>query len=143
MTLVCDERGDGERHEQADVDIAVPVQADEKDRHGVEGDPDEQRSANGVPSRSDRDECQVQGDDEHRLGQHQVGPKRCPERDVDTTGDGVSEQDDLEPDARPVEDARRIRVLSLVLGLDRAPPGVDVQRVRVPDHEDDRHARKP
>ena len=39
--------GDGQRHQETDLDVAVPVLADEDDRHRVERDPDEERAPDG------------------------------------------------------------------------------------------------
>ena len=45
---ISDQSGDRECDEQADVDVAVPVQTDEEDCHRVEGYADKQRATNGV-----------------------------------------------------------------------------------------------
>jgi hypothetical protein len=140
---IRDERGDGECYQQADVDVAVPVLADEEYRHGVECDTDEQRSTDGARSRSDRYECQVQRDDESGLGQDQVDPECCPERDVDMAGDGVEQHDDLQPERWPVQHPRLVGVLSVVLGFERTLPVVDVEGMRIADREDEYHSCKP
>jgi hypothetical protein len=140
---VRDERGDSERDKEADVDVAVPVLADEKDRHGVEGYSDEQRSTHGVASRSDRDKRQVQRRDERRLGHDQVDPECRPERGVDMVGDGVEQRDDLQPERWPVQDARLVGVLSVMLGFECALPRVDVHGMGIADRDDEQHPCKP
>lgn len=100
---VRNECGDGKGDEQADVDVAVPMLADEEYCHGIEGDPHEQGPTDGVSSCSHRDEREVEGDHERALSEEQVGAKYRPERDADVAGDCVEQHDDLEPERWPVQ----------------------------------------
>ena len=51
--------------------------------------------------------------------------------------DGVEQRDDLEPERWPVQDARLVGVLSVVLGIECTLPPVDVHRVGIADRDDE------
>jgi hypothetical protein len=52
-------------------------------------------------------------------------------------GDGVHQRNDLEPERWPVQDARLVGVLSIILGFERPLPRVDVYGMRIADREDE------
>ena len=121
---VGDQRRDRERHEETDLDVAVPVLADEDDRDGIERDAREERPPNGSRSAPTRDERQVQGHDEERLDEDEVergAPTRTRRR---RDSRGSRRHDDDEPERRPVQDAGHVRVHALVLRREGAPPVV-------------------
>ena len=141
---MCEERGDGQSHEEADVHVAVSVLADEDDRHRIEGNSNQESAANDVATRPGPNEGEVERHQERRLDEHEVEAQRGEERQPGDVCDGVEGNDGHEPEWGPVQNSGLVRIAALLERLERALlPVVDVEGMCVADHGDEQQPRQP
>jgi hypothetical protein len=89
------------------------------------------------------DERQVERHDDGGFDENEVHPEQREKRHVEEVSQGVENDDDLEPQRRPVQQTGLVRVLPGRAGLEDTHPAVDVGRVRVPDDCDEHDSRQP